>query len=317
MSWPSTAEPDAGALGPRPIGYAPDMTTTTNDQSKGFPPQEQQPPGLTDAMDPVPDHGEESYRGSGKLTGRRALITGGDSGIGRAVAIAFAREGADVAINYLPAEQTDAAETASWVERAGRRAVTLPGDLTDVATCKEVVGTAVRALGGLDILVNNAGFHLTKGDSGTLEGLDPEAVERVLKTNLSATLWLCQAALPHLGAGSAIINTSSIQAYEPSGSLLDYAATKAAINSITVNLAEQLGPKGIRVNAVAPGPIWTPLQPATRDADEVANFGADSPLGRAGQPAEVAPAFVFLASEVTASYVSGSILGVTGGKATF
>ncbi|NMD46305.1 MAG: SDR family oxidoreductase [Propionibacterium sp.] len=293
------------------------MTTTSNDQNKGFPPQEQQPPGLTDEMTPVPDHGEQSYRGSGKLTGKRALITGGDSGIGRAVAIAFAREGADVAINYLPAEEVDAAETASWVERAGRRAVTVPGDLTDVATCKEIVGSAVRELGGLDILVNNAGFHFTKGDSGTLEGLDPETVERVLKTNLSATLWLCQAALPHLGEGSAIINTSSIQAYEPSGSMLDYAATKAAINSMTVNLAEQLGPKGIRVNAVAPGPIWTPLQPATRDAEEVAKFGVDSPLGRAGQPAEVAPAFVFLASEDTASYVSGSILGVTGGKATF
>jgi NAD(P)-dependent dehydrogenase (short-subunit alcohol dehydrogenase family) len=294
------------------------MTPATNEQtSNSFPPQEQQPPGRTDEMRPRPDHGEESYRGSGRLTGKRALITGGDSGIGRAVAIAFAREGADVAISYLAEEADDAAETVSWVERAGRRAVTLPGDLTDVATCKEIVGSAAKELGGLDILVNNAGFHLTRGDSGTLEGLEPETVERVLRTNVSATLWLCQAALPHLGEGSAIINTSSIQAYDPSESLLDYAATKSAINSITVNLAAQLGPKGIRVNAVAPGPIWTPLQPATRDADEVAAFGAGSPLGRAGQPAEVAPAFVFLAAESTASYVSGSILGVTGGKGTF
>ncbi|MFT3832739.1 MAG: SDR family oxidoreductase [Micropruina sp.] len=294
------------------------MTPAASDQTTDqIPAQQQQPPGLTDEMRPRPDHGEQSYRGDGRLTGKRALITGGDSGIGRAVAIAFAREGADVAINYLEEEEVDAAETASWVERAGRRAVRLPGDLTEVNTCRQLVDDAVSALGGLDILVNNAGFHLTKGDSGTLEGLDPETVERVVKTNVWATLWLCQAALPHLGEGSAIINTSSIQAYEPSGSLLDYAATKSAINSITVNLAQQLGAKGIRVNAVAPGPIWTPLQPATRSADEVEGFGADSPLGRPGQPAEVAPAFVFLAAESTASYVSGSILGVTGGKATF
>ncbi len=294
------------------------MTPAASDQTTDqIPAQQQQPPGLTDEMRPRPDHGEQSYRGDGRLTGKRALITGGDSGIGRAVAIAFAREGADVAINYLEEEDADAAETASWVERAGRRAVRLPGDLTAVATCRQLVDDAVAALGGLDILVNNAGFHLTKDDSGTLQGLDPETVERVVKTNVWATLWLCQAALPHLGEGSAIINTSSIQAYEPSGSLLDYAATKSAINSITVNLAQQLGSTGIRVNAVAPGPIWTPLQPATRSADEVEGFGADSPLGRPGQPAEVAPAFVFLAAESTASYVSGSILGVTGGKATF
>nr|WP_300145000.1 SDR family oxidoreductase [Propionicimonas sp.] len=288
-----------------------------SEQKSGFPPQEQQPPGLTGEMRPRPDHGEDSYTGSGLLTGRRALITGGDSGIGRAVAIAFAREGADVAIGYLAEEEADARETLDLIEQAGRTAVGIAADLTTRDACRQTVEAAVTGLGGLDILANNAGFHFTKGDSGTLKGLEPDLVERVLQLNFAAVLWLSQAALPHLGKGSAIINTSSIQAYEPSVQLLDYAATKAAINSITVNLAEQLGPKGIRVNAVAPGPIWTPLQPATRDAEEVATFGSDTPLGRAGQPAEVAPAFVFLASERTASFVSGTILGVTGGKATF
>lgn len=293
------------------------MSEPDHDNGEGFPPQEQQPPGLTDLMEPRPDHGETSYHGTGLLRGRRALITGGDSGIGRAVAIAFAREGADVAIGYLPEEEPDARETTRLIEAAGGRAIALAEDLTSVGACRRLVQEAVDSLGGLDLLVNNAGFHFTRDDSGTLEGLDPELVDRVLRTNFAAVLWVCQAALPHLGPGSAIINTSSIQAYDPSPQLLDYAATKAAVNSITVNLAEQLGPRGIRVNAVAPGPIWTPLQPATRDADEVADFGSDTPLGRAGQPAEVAPAFVFLASEQTASYISGSILGVTGGKATF
>jgi NAD(P)-dependent dehydrogenase (short-subunit alcohol dehydrogenase family) len=288
-----------------------------SEQKPGFPPQEQQPPGLTGEMRPRPDHGEDSYTGSDLLTGRRALITGGDSGIGRAVAIAFAREGADVAIGYLAEEEADARETLDLIGQAGRTAVGIAADLTTRDACRQTVEAAVAGLGGLDILVNNAGFHFTKGDSGTLKGLEPQLVERVLQLNFAAVLWLSQAALPHLGEGSAIINTSSIQAYEPSVQLLDYAATKAAINSITVNLAEQLGPKGIRVNAVAPGPIWTPLQPATRDAEEVSTFGSDTPLGRAGQPAEVAPAFVFLASERTASYVSGTIVGVTGGKATF
>lgn len=232
------------------------------------------------------------------------------------MAIAYAREGADVAISYLAAEEPDAVETLAWVEKAGRRGVGIPGDLTDAATCRRVVDEAAAQLGGLDILVNNAGFHFSRDDAGTIGNLKEELVERVVRTNLLAPLWLCQAALPYLSEGSCIVNTSSIQAYAPSGKLLDYAATKAAVNNLTVNLAEGLGPRGIRVNAVAPGPIWTPLQPATRDADDVANFGSDAPLGRAGQPAEVAPAFVFLASERDASYVSGSILGVTGGKAT-
>jgi NAD(P)-dependent dehydrogenase (short-subunit alcohol dehydrogenase family) len=288
-----------------------------NDDKGGFPPQQQDPPGLTTEMEPVPDHGEETYQGHGRLDGLTALITGGDSGIGRAVAIAFAREGADVAINYLEDEQSDAEDTASWVRKAGRNAVLVPGDLTDREICDRVVADAVAGLGGLDILVNNAGFHWDKGPGEGLEGLTDDNIERVMRTNLHAVLWLCRAALPHLKPGSCIINTTSIQAYDPSPALLDYAATKAALNNLTVNLAQSLGPKGIRVNAVAPGPIWTPLQPATRETAKIEKFGSDTPLGRAGQPGEVAPAFVFLASPSDASYVSGTVLGVTGGQAVF
>jgi hypothetical protein len=288
-----------------------------NDDKGGFPPQQQDPPGLTTRMEPVPDHGEETYAGHGRLEGLKALITGGDSGIGRAIAIAYAREGADVAINYLEAEQPDAEDTASWVRKAGRNAVLVPGDLTDRATCDRVVADAVDGLGGLDVLVNNAGFHWDKGPGEGLEGLTDDNIERVMRTNLQAVLWLCRAALPHLTPGSSIINTTSIQAYDPSPALLDYAATKAALNNLTVNLAQSLGPKGIRVNAVAPGPIWTPLQPATRETEKIETFGSDTPLGRAGQPGEVAPAFVFLASPSDASYVSGTVLGVTGGQAVF
>ena len=281
----------------------------------GFPAQEQQPPGLTEPMSPTPDHGERTYRGSGRLTGLRALITGGDSGIGRAVAIAFARESADVALSYLPTEQPDADETARWVREASRTAALLPGDITDSETCQALPAQTIEALGGLDILVNNAGFQMARTHG--IEELADDDLDRVLKTNLYAMFWLTRAAVPHLASGACIINTTSIQAYDPSTTLMDYASTKAAINNFTVNLAGELGPRGIRVNAVAPGPVWTPLQPATQDADHLESFGGDTPLGRAGQPAELAPAFVFLASPSDASYVSGTVLGVTGGKPVF
>jgi NAD(P)-dependent dehydrogenase (short-subunit alcohol dehydrogenase family) len=280
-----------------------------------FPPQQQEPPGSTREMTPQPDHGETSYEGSGKLTDCRALVTGGDSGIGRAVAIAFAREGADVAISYLPEEQTDAEDTAQWVEKAGRRCVLLPGDLTQERTAREMVQRATSELGGLDVLVNNAGYQMGRRQS--IDDITTEDLDRTLKTNVYALFWVTQEALRHMGPGGSIINNSSIQAYDPSSTLLDYASTKAAINNFTVNLAGEVGPRGIRVNAVAPGPVWTPLQPATQPEEKVQSFGADTPLGRAGQPAELAPAFVFLASNVTASYVSGAVLGVTGGRPVF
>ncbi|BDZ42150.1 dehydrogenase [Paraoerskovia sediminicola] len=289
--------------------------TAESDSSGGFPAQHQQPPGLTGRMRPLPDHGEDSYVGHDRLTGVRALITGGDSGIGRAVAIAYAREGADVAIGYLDEEQEDAEETARLVEAAGATAVLVPGDLTEEGTCRAVVRDAVRGLGGLDVLVNNAGFQMAR--RGSIEDVTPEDLDRVLKTNLYALVWMTQASLEHLGYGASIINVSSIQAYQPSTSLLDYASTKAAINNMTVNLAAELGERGIRVNAVAPGPIWTPLQPATQPSQKLESFGADTPLGRAGQPAEVAHAFVYLASNHEAGYVSGTVLGVTGGKPVF
>lgn len=266
-------------------------------------------------MDPRPDHGEETYVGHGRLSGLRCVITGGDSGIGRATAIAFAREGADVALSYLPDEEVDAQESARWVTQAGRRAVLCPGDLTERATCEAVVARAVDELGGLDVLVNVAGVQMARDDG--IADMSPERIDRVLKTNLYALFWLIQAALPHLQSGSSIINTTSIQAYQPSTSLLDYAATKAAINNLTVNLAAELGTRGIRVNAVAPGPIWTPLQPATQLPEKIENFGTDTPLGRAGQPAECAGAYVFLASPREAGYVSGTVVGVTGGKPVF
>ncbi len=285
-----------------------------SDTTTGFPGQQQQPPGRTDQMTPVPDHGEKSYVGSGRLLGKKALITGGDSGIGRAVALAFAREGADVAFTFLPAEIDDATTTLELLEDTGRTALAIDVDLRDRSACEYAVQRTVECLGGLNVLVNNAGFQMARGE-GIID-LTDERMEQVFRTNLYAVLWLTQAALPHLGEGASIINNSSIQAYQPSPALVDYAATKAAINNITVNLAADLGPRGIRVNAVAPGPIWTPLQPATQPPEKIEAFGSDTPLGRAGQPAEVAPAFVFFASD-QAGYVSGSVLGVTGGKAAF
>lgn len=279
--------------------------------SGGFPRQAQDQPGDTHQTTPVPDHGEESYRGTGRLTGRRALITGGDSGIGRAVAIAFAREGADVAIAHLPEEAKDAASTVDLIEAAGRRGVAFAGDVRDEAFAGAIVSDTVSELGGLDILVLNAGYQ-KKRDG--LETLETDDLDRVFRTNLYGLLFSARAAIPLLGPGASIIVTSSIQAFNPSPQLIDYAMTKAAQVAFVKALAEELGPKGVRVNAVAPGPIWTPLIPATDfDEDKLTSFGSDTPLGRAGQPAELAGAYVYLASE-EASYVSGAVVPVTGGK---
>lgn len=274
------------------------------------PEQHQTEPGLDAELDPIADLGEHSYRGSGRLEGRKAIITGADSGIGAATAIAFAREGADVVLSYLPSEAEDARRIASLIEEAGRRAVPFPADLKDSEQCRALVDTAVQELGGLDILVNNAGKQISVE---SLEDLPAEQFDATLKTNLYAMYWLCQAAVPHLPAGATIINTTSIQAYKPSAHLLDYALTKAGINNFTKGLAQQLAPQGIRVNAVAPGPIWTPLQVSDGQPKEaLPEFGHDTPLGRAGQPAEVAPCFVFLAS-AESSYVIGETLNVNGG----
>ena len=286
-----------------------------NDQT-AFPPQQQEPPGLTEVMQPRPDHGEESYVGHGRLDGKVALITGGDSGIGRAVALAYAREGADVAFTHLPEESDDAKVTSGLITDAGRRPLALDADLRDRETCDATVRRVTEEFGRLDVLVNNAGFQWARDQN--IDDIDDERLDRVFKTNLYALFWLTRAAVPALRESrGCVINNASIQAYEPSTSLLDYAATKAAITNFTVNLAADLGPDGVRVNAVAPGPIWTPLQPATQPSEKVQKFGLNTPLGRAGQPAEVAPAFVFLASQADASYVSGTVLGVTGGRPVF
>ena len=292
----------------------PDQTTPTDpteqyDQPEGEPTIEH--PGLTEEMRDEPDHGEDTYVGSGRLEGRRAVITGGDSGIGRAVAIAFAREGADLLLSYLPQEQEDAEVTAGHVRDAGRTCVLVPGDIREEAHCTEIVERAVRELGGIDVLVNNAAYQMAQEDG--LLGITTEQLDRVMKTNIYAMFWLCKAAVPHLEPGSSIINTSSIQAYQPSPQLLDYATTKAGIVNFTKGLAQQLAEKGIRVNTVAPGPVWTPLIPATMSEEKVDGFGEDTPLGRAAQPAELAPAFVFFASQES-SYVTGERLGVAGGK---
>lgn len=272
-------------------------------------PQQQNVPGTDQAMVPKPDYGEETYRGSGKLAGKRALITGGDSGIGKAVALAYAREGADVAISYLD-EHEDAEEAKRFVEEAGRRAVLIPGDISDPAHCREVVRRTVEELGGIDILVSNAAFQMNRE---TLEEIPDEEWDFTWATNVDAYFHLTKAALPHMGPGSSIIGSSSVQSDQPSPNLLPYAATKAAIASITASLAQMLGERGIRANSVAPGPIWTPLIPATLPSDAVESFGEQTPLGRAGEPAELASAYVLLASD-EASYISGARLAVTGGK---
>ena len=275
--------------------------------------QHQPEPGLDAELEPKADLGEKTYRGTERLKGRKALITGADSGIGAATAIAFAREGADVAMSYLPEEEVDAQRIAQILEDAGARVLTLPGDLRDAGYCRDLVEQAVNGLGGLDILVNNGGKQVYNEDLTTL---DDEQFDDTFKTNVYAMFWITKAALPHLSAGSAIINTTSVQAYKPSEILVDYASTKATINAFTKALAQQLAPNGIRVNAVAPGPIWTPLQVTDgQPPEKIAEFGEQTPLGRAGQPAELAPAFVFLAS-AESSYVIGETLNVNGGTPT-
>jgi NAD(P)-dependent dehydrogenase (short-subunit alcohol dehydrogenase family) len=262
-------------------------------------------------MQPRPNYGADSYRGSGRLTAKKALITGGDSGIGRAVAVAFARESADVALSYLPEEQSDAEETKRVVEAAGRRCILLPGDIQDERFCREIVAETARELGGLDILANIAGYQMSFESFLDIPSAD---IERVYRTNIFALFWLCQAAVPVMKAGASIINTASIQAYQPSPSILHYSSSKGAIATFTKGLAQELAPKRIRVNAVAPGPIWTPLIVSTM-GDSVEHFGEQAPLQRAGQPAEMAPIYVLLASDES-SYVTGMIYGATGGEIT-
>ncbi len=276
-----------------------------------FPQQPQPVPGLASKMQPVPDHGETSYKGTGRLAGRKALVTGGDSGIGRAAAIAFAREGADVVINYLPQEQSDADEVISLIEAEGRRAIGMPGDLKSEAFCQELVRQASTELGGLDLLANVAGRQKAIAD---ISELTTEQFDETFKTNVYALFWICKAAIPFMPQGSSIINTASIQAYQPSPTLLDYAPTKSAIVAFSKALSKQVLPKGIRVNIVAPGPFWTPLQTSGgQTQDVIKHFGNEVPMKRPGQPAECAPIYVFLASQES-SYITGESFGVTGGN---
>jgi NAD(P)-dependent dehydrogenase (short-subunit alcohol dehydrogenase family) len=296
------------------------MTTTQRPQDPQtqypeppFPKQQQEPPGTEAELRPKADHGEETYRGSGRLTDRVALITGGDSGIGKAVAIAFAREGADVVISYLGGvEDEDAADTVRWVEEAGRRAIAIPGDIQDPEVCANLVERTVKELSSIDILVNNAAWQ----DCGDrIEEMTTEEWRRIFATNIEAMFHLSKAAIPRMREGGTIVNTASIQAYSPSPELLPYSATKGAIITFTKGLAQDPGvlERGLRVNAVAPGPIWTPLIPSTMPAEKAAKFGENTPLGRAGQPAELAPIYVFLASQES-SYITGEVVGVTGGR---
>jgi NAD(P)-dependent dehydrogenase (short-subunit alcohol dehydrogenase family) len=275
----------------------------------GQPAQQQEVPGEQSTMTPVPDCGEDSYRGTGKLKGKTAVITGGDSGIGRAVAIAFAREGADVLISYL-SEDKDAQETARFVEQAGQRAVLVRGDLDTAEQCRKIIDTAVGEFGKIDILVSNAAYQMTHQ---SLDEISDEEWDYTFKVNIGAMFHLVKAALPHMAPGSSIIGSSSVNSDMPSPTLAPYAATKAAIANFSASLAQMLGEKGIRVNSVAPGPIWTPLIPSTMPPEKVESFGQDTPLGRAGQPAELAPAYVLLASD-DGSYVSGARIAVTGGR---
>ncbi|MFD2083370.1 hypothetical protein SAMN05421678_10320 [Actinopolymorpha cephalotaxi] len=292
----------------------PDQTSQQDPQHQhprpDFPGQTQEHPGLDSEMDPKPDYGYDTYRGLGRLEGKKALITGGDSGIGRAVALAFAREGADVAIAYLEAEESDADETARVVEEAGRKVLRFATDLSEEGNCRRLADQVVKEFGQVDILVNNAAYQMS---FGSFDKIPSDLLEHTFRTNIMAMFWLTQAVLPAMPEGGTIINTSSIQAYQPTPALLPYATTKGAIVTFTKGLAEELAERGIRVNSVAPGPVWTPIIPASMPAEKAASFGADAPLGRPGQPAELAPAFVFLASQES-SFVSGQILGVTGGR---
>jgi len=278
-----------------------------------YPQEPMEVPGSIAEMTPRADHGEESYQGLGRLKDRVALITGGDSGIGRAVAIAYAREGADVLLSYLPEEQRDAEDTCGWVEKAGRRALALPGDIREEAHCTAMVERAFDEFGRLDILVNNAAFQMTHD---SIEEFSTEEFDRTFRTNVYAMFWLCRAALPRMKPGSVIINTASIQGYDPSPNLLAYAPTKAAIINFTKALSQMAMEKGVRVNAVAPGPVWTPLIPSTMSKEKVTKFGQDTSFERAAQPVEIAPVFVFLASN-EARFVTGEVYGVTGGKTPY
>lgn len=276
-----------------------------------FPKQPQSAPGTVHNMQPAADHGETSYKGFGRMVGRKALITGADSGIGRAAAIAYAREGADIVLNYLPEEEADAQEVVKLIEAEGRKAITVPGDIKDEQFCQSLVSKAVEALRGLDVLVNVAGKQTAVED---IQELSTEQFDATFKTNVYALFWLCKAALPHLPAGATIINTASIQAYQPSAMLVDYAPTKSAIVAFTKALAKQVISKGIRVNAVAPGPFWTPLQSSGgQPQDNIPDFGSETPMGRPGQPAECAPIYVFLATQES-SYITAEVFGVTGGN---
>ena len=274
-----------------------------------LPKQQQSPPGMTGQMRPKPDHGEESYRGFGRLQGKATVITGGDSGIGKAVAIAFAREGADVLISYLN-EHEDAQDTKRWVEKAGRKAVLIPGDVANPAHCRAIIDRAITEFGRIDVLVSNAAFQMSHD---SLEEISDEEWDHTLATNLSAMFHLCKAAVPHMRPGASIIGSSSVNSDSPSPTLAPYAATKAAIANFTASLAQMLGEKGIRANSVAPGPIWTPLIPSTMPPEQVESFGQQVPLARPGQPVEVAPVYVLLASD-EGSYISGARIAVTGGS---
>jgi NAD(P)-dependent dehydrogenase (short-subunit alcohol dehydrogenase family) len=288
-------------------------TRSSRKPKSPMPAQHQEKPGRESSMRPRPKYHAPEYRAAGKLEGKVALVTGGDSGIGRAVAVVFAREGADVAITYLPEEQPDAEETQRAIEEAGRRAVLIPGDLTDPSVCRECVETTVRQLGGLDVVVNNAAFQ--QGQE-SLDKITDEQWDRTFKTNIYAYFRVARAALRHLKEGAAIINTGSITGMQGSKELLDYSSTKGAIHAFTKSLAQNLVERGIRVNCVAPGPVWTPLNPADKPKEKVAKFGADTPMGRPAQPEEIAPAYVYFASGADSSYVTGEVLTLLGGKTT-